>query len=125
VDTAELAEQKALEAKEAPKPVKGEVYTVGDKETFATVCRNANINITDLRRINGGLRGVKLEPGMVLKVTANGDYADFDSKHRQVALGETWKSIASDLKMKEKELKELNPEWAKVEPPVGTFIRVK
>jgi peptidoglycan-associated lipoprotein len=125
VDTAELAEQKALEAKEAPKPVKGEVYTVGDKETFATVCRNANINITDLRRINGGLRGVKLEPGMLLKVTANGDYADFDAKHRQVALGETWKSIASELKMKEKELKELNPEWAKVEPPVGTFIRVK
>jgi len=40
-------------------------------------------------------------------------------------LGETWKSMASALKMKEKELKELNPEWSKVEPPVGTYVRTK
>ena len=64
-------------------------------------------------------------PGMVLKTTAKGDYAEFDASHRQVALGETLKSMASALKMKEKELKELNPEWSKVEPPVGTYVRTK
>jgi peptidoglycan-associated lipoprotein len=126
VDSSELAEQKAEAAKEeVAKLVKGEFYTVGEKETFATVCRAAAITITDLRRINGGLRGVSLVPGMVLKTTAKGDYTEFDANHRQVALGETWKSMASALKMKEKELKELNPEWSKVEPPVGTYVRTK
>jgi peptidoglycan-associated lipoprotein len=126
VDSSELAEQKAEAAKEeVAKLVKGEFYTVGEKETFATVCRAAAITITDLRRINGGLRGVSLVPGMVLKTTAKGDYTEFDANHRQVALGETWKSMASELKMKEKELKELNPEWSKVEPPVGTYVRTK
>ncbi len=127
VDTAALAEEAADKAKNAEpaKPVKGEVYTVGEKESFATVCRNANVGITDLRKLNGGLRGVRLEPGMILKVTPNGDYADFDAKHRQVNLGETWKTLAKDLGMKEKELKELNPEWTKVDPPVGTYIRTK
>ena len=127
VDTAALAEEMGEKAKNAEpaKPVKGEMYTVGDKESFATVCRNANVGITDLRKLNGGLRGVRLEPGMILKVTPNGDYADFDSKHRQVNLGETWKTLAKDLGVKEKELRELNPEWVKVEPPVGTYIRTK
>ena len=126
VDAEELAEQKAEAAKEeVAKLIKGEFYTVGEKETFATVCRAAAITITDLRRINGGLRGVSLVPGMVLKTTAKGDYTEFDASHRQVALGETWKSMASALKMKEKELKELNPEWSKVEPPVGTYVRTK
>jgi peptidoglycan-associated lipoprotein len=127
VDTAALAEEAIEKSKNAEpaKPVKGEVYTVGDKESFATVCRNASVNITDLRKLNGGLRGVKLEPGMILKVTPNGDYAEFDSKHRQVNLGETWKILAKDLGVKEKELRELNPEWVKVEPPVGTYIRTK
>ena len=110
---------------EPAKPVKGEMYTVGEKESFATVCRNANVGITDLRKLNGGLRGVRLQPGMILKVTPNGDYADFDSKHRQVNLGETWKTLAKDLGVKEKVLRELNPEWVKVEPPVGTYIRTK
>jgi hypothetical protein len=62
---------------------------------------------------------------MILKVTPNGDYADFDANHRQVNLGETWKTLAKDLGVKEKELRELNPEWVKVEPPVGTYIRTK
>ena len=127
VDTAALAEEMGEMAKNAEpaKPVKGEMYTVGDKESFATVCRNANVGITDLRKLNGGLRGVRLQPGMILKVTPNGDYADFDSKHRQVNLGETWKTLAKDLGVKEKVLRELNPEWVKVEPPVGTYIRTK
>ena len=127
VDADELAEQKAEAAKEeVAKLIKGEFYTVGEKETFATVCRAAAITITDLRRINGGLRGVRsLVSGMVLKTTAKGDYTEFDASHRQVSLGETWKSMASALKMKEKELKELNPEWSKVEPPVGTYVRTK
>jgi hypothetical protein len=42
-----------------------------------------------------------------------------------VNLGETWKTLAKDLGLKEKELRELNPEWVKVEPPVGTYIRTK
>jgi peptidoglycan-associated lipoprotein len=127
VDTAALAEEMEEKAKNAEPatPVKGEMYTVGDKESFATVCRNANVGITDLRKLNGGLRGVRLQPGMILKVTPNGDYADFDSKYRQVNLGETWKTLAKDLGVKEKELRELNPEWVKVEPPVGTYIRTK
>ena len=53
------------------------------------------------------------------------DQRGFLHRDRQVALGETWKSMASALKMKEKELKELNPEWSKVEPPVGTYVRTK
>ncbi len=84
------------------KPVIGQMYTVQERDTYTTICRNNNITISDLKRLNGGLRGVRPFPGMVLKVTVRGDYTEFDKTHRQVAVDESFRSIAKELGMRPK-----------------------
>jgi peptidoglycan-associated lipoprotein len=124
VDEAALAAAAEEQAKEDAKPVIGQMYTVQERDTYTTICRNNNITISDLKRLNGGLRGVRPFPGMVLKVTAKGDYTDYDKTHRQVAVGESFRSIAKELGMKPKELEALNPEYED-ELPAGTYIRIQ
>jgi peptidoglycan-associated lipoprotein len=124
VDSAALAEAEAEKAKEDDKPVIGQMYTVQERDTYTTICRNNNITISDLKRLNGGLRGVRPFPGMVLKVTVRGDYTEFDKTHRQVAVGESFRSIAKELGMRPKELEALNPEYED-ELPAGTYIRIQ
>jgi peptidoglycan-associated lipoprotein len=121
MDAAALAAEEAKKVKVAPK---GEFYTVGDKDNFTTICRNTGLLITDLKKLNGGLRGVRVFPGMKLKVTLGGDYAEFDANHRLVQYEETWGSIAKVLELKEKELKALNPDIDDDLLP-GMYIRVK
>jgi len=123
VDSAALAEKSAEKAEES-KPVIGALYTVGEKESWATICRNNSIVLGDLKRINGGLRGVRPFPGMVLKVTLNGDYTEFDRTHRMVTSGETFKTIAKELGMRPRELEALNPEFER-DLPVGAYIRIQ
>ena len=124
VDEAALATAAEEQAKEDAKPVIGQMYTVQERDTYTTICRNNNITISDLKRLNGGLRGVRPFPGMVLKVTAKGDYTDYDKTHRQVSVGESFKSIAKELGMKPKDLEALNPEYED-ELPAGTYIRIQ
>ncbi|MDA8788044.1 OmpA family protein [Schleiferiaceae bacterium] len=124
VDSAALAASAAEQAKEDDKPVIGQMYTVQERDTYTTICRNNKITISDLKRLNGGLRGVRPFPGMVLKVTAKGDYTDFDKTHRQVAVGESFRSIAKDLGMRPRDLEALNPEYED-ELPAGTYIRIQ
>jgi LysM repeat protein len=100
------------------------MYTVQERDTYTTICRNNNITISDLKRLNGGLRGVRPFPGMVLKVTVRGDYTEFDKTHRQVAVDESFKSIAKELGMRPKDLEAMNPEYAD-ELPAGTYIRIQ
>ena len=121
MDAASLAAEEAKKVKVAPK---GEFYTVGDKDNFTTICRNTSLTITDLKKLNGGLRGVRVFPGMKLKVTLGGDYAEFDASNRLVQYEETWGSIAKALELKEKELKALNPDIDDDLLP-GMYIRVK
>lgn len=123
VDSAALAEKSAEKVEES-KPVIGALYTVGEKESWATICRNNSIVLGDLKRINGGLRGVRPFPGMVLKVTLNGDYTEFDRTHRMVTSGETFKTIAKELGMRPRELEALNPEFER-DLPVGAYIRIQ
>ena len=106
------------------RPPKGEVYTVLEKESYSAVCKKNGINITELKKLNGGLKGVRLSPGMVLKVTPNGDYEAFDKDHRQVVAGDSFKSIAKELGMRPKELEALNPEYGS-KLPIGTYIRIQ
>ncbi|NDD48091.1 MAG: LysM peptidoglycan-binding domain-containing protein, partial [Flavobacteriia bacterium] len=124
VDSAALAEAEAEKAKEDNVPKIGQMYTVQERDTYTTICRNNNITISDLKRLNGGLRGIRPFPGMVLKVTVRGDYTEFDKTHRQVAVGESFRSIAKELGMRPKELEALNPEYAD-ELPAGTYIRIQ
>jgi len=124
VDSAALAEAEAEKAKEDNVPKIGQMYTVQERDTYTTICRNNNITISDLKRLNGGLRGIRPFPGMVLKVTVRGDYTEFDKTHRQVAVGESFRSIAKELGMRPKELEALNPEYED-ELPAGTYIRIQ
>ena len=123
VDAATVAAEAAV-AIAAAKPPKGEFYTVTDKDNFTTICKATGLTLVELKKFNGGLRGVRVFPGMQLKITRNGDYVEFDANHRRVEFDETWGAIAKSLDLKEKELKNLNPEIDDELLP-GTYIRTK
>ncbi|HAG48496.1 MAG TPA: hypothetical protein DCL07_00900, partial [Cryomorphaceae bacterium] len=124
VDAVALAASTEAQAKEDAKAAIGQMYTVQDRDSYTTICRNNNITISNLKRLNDGLRGVRPFPGMVLKVTVGGDYAEYDKTHRQVAVGESFKTIAKELGLRSKELEALNPEYED-ELPAGTYIRIQ
>ena len=124
VDAVALAASTEAQAKEDAKAAIGQMYTVQDRDSYTTICRNNNITISNLKRLNDGLRGVRHFPGMVLKVTVGGDYAEYDKTHRQVAVGESFKTIAKELGLRSKELEALNPEYED-ELPAGTYIRIQ
>jgi len=98
---------KTKPAVEAAKP-KGEFYTCEARDNFGKIAKVANISVVDLKKMNGGLRGVRVFEGLMLKITPDGDYTDFDNSHVQVQLRDTMGSIAKTLGISEKELRELN-----------------
>ena len=122
VDETAAAEEAGGEEKKEVKK-RGEVYTVGERESFGVICRNNGLELAQLRKLNGGLRGARPVPGMVLKVTVGGDYTWFDNDHRQVQRDETWRDIAKELGMKVRELRDLNPDVK--EPIVGSYLRIQ
>lgn len=108
-----------------PEIVPGEFHEVMNRESLGRIARQYDINVRELKDLNGGLRGVRLMPGMILKVTPNGDYAEFDRTHYQVQRGDDYESIAEQLGMDEETLEDLNPEFAGDELFPGLYIRIE
>ena len=92
-------------------PVKsgpGEIYIAKKGDTYFSISKNYGMTVKDLKTLNE-LKGELLYQGMELKVTAGGDYADYDKKFHTVEKGETsWAELGKKLTMKTSELKKLN-----------------
>ncbi len=105
---------------------KGQIHSCVAGDNFAKVAKEYGISVADLKKLNNGLRGVRVFEGLELKVTKDGDYSDFDSKRYQVQTGETsLKAIAKKLNMDDKALKELNGDLKDKDLQPGLYIFVK
>ncbi len=104
----------------------GEIYILKDRESLGIVARKFNINIRDLKEINGGLRGVRPFEGLQLKVEKDGDYSKWDESHYQVQFREdSFKMIAKKLDMDDDTLEDLNPELKDKDLAPGLWIKTK
>lgn len=121
VNEADIIAEKREEAN-AP----GDIYVLQNRESFGTVARKYNISITDLKRLNNGLRGVRPFEGLQLKVTPDGNYEQWDATHYQVQRrGQSLKDIAKKLEMDDDVLEELNPDVDKRDLQVGYWLLIK
>lgn len=89
----------------------GEIYVVeGDRPSWGTIAKATGLNIRDIKQLNGGLTGVRPFPGLELKVTRDGNYAEYDRTHHRVERGETsFKTIGKKIDVDDKVLEDLNP----------------
>lgn len=111
-------------ANEKPEP--GKIYIVKGRESFGVIARKNKIKIQDLKKINGGLRGIRPFEGMQVKVEKDGNYDEWDETHYKIAKkGETFKSIAKKLDLDDDELEELNPDIDKKQLVPGLWILIK
>jgi peptidoglycan-associated lipoprotein len=103
----------------------GVVYTVEKGDNLGKIAQKFNINIRDLKTLNGGLVGVRIVPGMKLKVTADGDYTEFDNTHYLSQRGDTMAKIAKQYNLKKNELIEMNDDLTDRDLQPGMFIRIQ
>lgn len=104
----------------------GEIYIIKGRESLGVVAKKAGINIVELKKINGGLRGVRPFEGLQLKVSPDGNYDAWDDSHYQVdRAGQSLKDIAKKLELDDKVLEDLNPDIDKKNVPVGYWVRTK
>jgi peptidoglycan-associated lipoprotein len=121
VDARDIISDKR-EEEQAP----GEIYVLKKRESFGIIARKFNINMVELKRLNGGLRGVRPFIGLQLKVEKDGNYEDFDATHYQVLRrGESLKDIAKKLDVDKDLLEQLNPNLEEVEIQPGLWIKYK
>lgn len=121
VDPRDVIAQKR-EEENAP----GKIYVLTKRESFGIIARNFEMSMIDLKRLNGGLRGVRPFVGLQLKVEADGNYEEFDATHYQITRrGETLKDVAKKHDLKMNELEELNPELEGVQAQPGLWVRIK
>lgn len=113
------------DAPKEKKKAKPEFYTVGARENIGKIAKNAGVTVRDIKELNGGLRGVRLTEGMVLKITPGADYSEFDKSHYQVQRGEDAKAISEATGVSVEDLENLNPDLDLDEVPAGTYIRTK
>ncbi|MBL0033379.1 MAG: OmpA family protein [Bacteroidetes bacterium] len=86
----------------------GELYVVKKNDTYSTIAKANSMTVKDLKALNG-LKGEVIFEGMELKITPNGDYAEYDKKFRALEKGEdSWSAVAKKLNMKTADLKKLN-----------------
>ena len=86
----------------------GELYVVKKNDTYNTIAKTNSMTVKDLKALNG-LKGEVIFEGMELKITPNGDYAEYDKKFRALEKGEdSWSAVAKKLNMKTADLKKLN-----------------
>ena len=115
-----------LDKKEAEADKPGKIYIVKGRESFGRIARKFDINIVELKRLNGGLRGVRPFDGLQLKVEPDGNYDRWDATHYQVQRrGADLKDVAKKLEIDKDKLEELNP---KVEDDMiqpGFWLRTK
>lgn len=123
VDPNDIIAEKANEEEDV---TKGEIYTIKGRESLGVVAKKNKISIVDLKKLNGGLRGVRPFDGLQLKVTPDGNYDEWDASHYQVTrTGTSMKMIAKQLDMDDKVLEDLNPDVDKKNVPVGYWVRTK
>lgn len=94
--------------KEEAKKPEGQLHTCGATENFGGIAKQYGITVVDLKKLNNGLRGVRVFEGLMLKVTKDGDYTEWDASHYQVQMGDNLSKIAKATGVSEKHLRDLN-----------------
>ena len=112
-------------AKKNENPI-GQTITLGPKDrSLGKIAMQNGMNVVELKKLNAGLRGARPMPGMVLKITKNGDYTEFDATHYQVQRGDQLRSIAKKVGSDVKTLKSLNGIKNDGELIIGSWIQTK
>ncbi len=105
VPTKKVVDAKGEEKIVEIKPV---IHEVVGRESLGAIAQEYNINIRELRELNGGLRGVRPFEGMELKVVPEADYSEWDRTRYRVQMGDKLSKISKELGVKTKELRDLN-----------------
>lgn len=104
----------------------GQTLTLGPKDrSLGKIAMNNGMNVVELKKLNGGLKGARPLPGMVIKITKNGDYTDFDDSHYQVQRGDKINTIAKKNGVSAKDIKKLNDFKNDNDLIVGSWIQIK
>jgi len=131
VPSASVASEEGGEAGGTAKPKKdenpiGQTLTLGPKDrSLGKIAMSNGMNVVELKKLNGGLRGARPLPGMVIKITKNGDYTDFDASHYQVQRGDKINTIAKKNGVSAKDIKQLNDFRNDKDLIVGSWIQIK
>jgi len=131
VPSAPVATEEGGEAGGIAKPKKdenpiGQTLTLGPKDrSLGKIAMDNGMNVVELKKLNGGLQGARPMPGMVIKVTKNGDYTDFDASHYQVQRGDKINTIAKKNGVSAKDIKQLNDFKNDNDLIVGSWIQIK
>ena len=131
VPSAPVASEEGGETGGTAKPKKdenpiGQTLTLGPKDrSLGKIAMDNGMNVVELKKLNGGLQGARPMPGMVIKVTKNGDYTDFDASHYQVQRGDKINTIAKKNGVSAKDIKELNDFKNDNDLIVGSWIQIK
>ena len=125
VAAGESTEAGAAQPKKNENPI-GQTMTLGPKDrSLGKIAMDNGMNVVQLKNLNGGLRGARPMPGMVIKVTPNGDYSAFDADHYQVQRGDTMRGIAKETGANVKEIRDLNGFKSDKDLIIGSWIQIK
>lgn len=112
-------------AKKDENPI-GQTFTLTPKDrSLGKLAAQNGMNVVELKKLNGGLRGARPMPGMVLKITKNGDYTAFDESHYQVMPGDNLRAIAKKTGSDVKTIRDLNGFKSDRDLIVGSWIQFK
>jgi peptidoglycan-associated lipoprotein len=98
-------------------------YTLKSGENYATVERLFNIPVSEIRRINGGLRGIMPHAGLTLKVSLTADYSQYDARHHRIERTETTlDNLLAAIGLSREEFTRLNPSYDTENIKAGDII---
>ena len=104
----------------------GAIYVLQGRESFGVVARKFNLNIVELKKLNGDLRGVRPFEGLQLKIEPDGDYTKWDAEHYQIMRrGQDLKDVAKIVGADRKELEDLNKDVTDEMLQPGFWVRIK
>ena len=104
----------------------GQTITLGPKDrSLGKIAMDNGMNVVELKKLNGGLRGARPMPGMVIKITKNGDYTEFDATHYQIQRGDQLRTISKKVGTDVKTLRTLNGIKSDKELIIGSWIQTK
>ncbi|MEY2963716.1 MAG: hypothetical protein RL754_977 [Bacteroidota bacterium] len=125
VEVAVEGQEGTAKPKKDERPL-GETIVLGPRDrSLGAIAAKYKMNIVQLKKLNGGLAGARPLPGMVLKVTLDGDYTEFDATHYQIKSGDTLKTIAENTGSSVKDLRSLNGIKSDKELIVGSYLQTK
>jgi len=112
-------------AKKDERPI-GQTMTLTAKDrSLGKIAMQNGMNVVELKKLNAGLRGARPMPGMVIKITKNGDYSQFDQEHYQVQRGDVLRTIAKKTGTDLKSLRSMNGFKNDKDLIVGSWIQIK